>query len=57
MQITGYGESLTIKTPTFAEDLAVTPVAAAAACGFKPVRRQLNQAPFYFSRLIEFVRA
>ena len=32
-------------------------VAAAAACGFKPVRRQLNQAPFYFSRLIEFVRA
>ena len=34
VQITGYGESLTIKTPTFAEDLAVTPVAAAAATAF-----------------------
>ena len=32
-------------------------VAAAQACGFEPKRRQLNQAPFYFSRLIEFVRA
>ena len=31
-------------------------VAAARACGFEPKRRQLNQAPFYFSRLIEFVR-
>ncbi len=29
-------------------------VAAAAAVGFQPVRRSLNQAPFYFSRLIEF---
>ena len=29
-------------------------VAAAEACGFKPVRRSLNKAPFYFSRLIEF---
>ena len=32
-------------------------VAPAQACGFEPKRRQLNQAPFYFSRLIEFVRA
>ena len=31
-------------------------VAAAKAHGFVPKRRQLNQAPFYFSRLIEFVR-
>ena len=29
-------------------------VAAAEASGFKPVRRSLNKAPFYFSRLIEF---
>ena len=32
-------------------------VAAAEACGFKPVRRSLNKAPFYFSRLIEFHKA
>ena len=31
-------------------------VAAAAAAGFTPVRRSLNQAPFYFSRLIAFER-
>jgi magnesium-protoporphyrin O-methyltransferase len=31
-------------------------VAAAEAAGFKPVRRSLNQAPFYFSRLIAFER-
>jgi len=31
-------------------------VAAAAACGFQPVRRSLNQAPFYYSRLIAFER-
>ena len=31
-------------------------VAAAAACGLKPVHRSLNQAPFYFSRLIAFER-
>ncbi len=31
-------------------------VAAAAACGFQPVYRSLNQAPFYFSRLIAFER-
>ncbi|MEX1323898.1 MAG: magnesium protoporphyrin IX methyltransferase, partial [Synechococcaceae cyanobacterium] len=30
--------------------------AAAAAAGFQPVRRSLNQAPFYFSRLIAFER-
>ncbi|MEB3321748.1 MAG: magnesium protoporphyrin IX methyltransferase, partial [Synechococcaceae cyanobacterium] len=32
-------------------------VAAAAAAGFRPVRRSLNQAPFYYSRLIAFERA
>jgi magnesium-protoporphyrin O-methyltransferase len=31
-------------------------VAAAAAAGFTPVRRSLNQAPFYYSRLIAFER-
>jgi magnesium-protoporphyrin O-methyltransferase len=31
-------------------------VAAAAAAGFQPVYRSLNQAPFYFSRLIAFER-
>jgi magnesium-protoporphyrin O-methyltransferase len=31
-------------------------VAAAAACGFRPLHRSLNQAPFYFSRLIVFER-
>lgn len=32
-------------------------VAAAEAAGFRPVRHSLNQAPFYFSRLIAFERA
>ena len=32
-------------------------VAAAAEAGFRPVRRSLNQAPFYFSRLIACERA
>ena len=32
--VTGFGERLTIKTPTFAEDMTVTPVAAAAARAF-----------------------
>ena len=32
-------------------------VAAAEAAGFRPVRRSLNKAPFYFSRLIAFERA
>jgi magnesium-protoporphyrin O-methyltransferase len=31
-------------------------LAAAAEAGFKPMRRSLNQAPFYFSRLIAFER-
>ena len=31
-------------------------VAAAAAAGFQPVDRRLNQAPFYFSRLVAFAR-
>ncbi|MCX5939260.1 MAG: magnesium protoporphyrin IX methyltransferase [Cyanobium sp. LacPavin_0920_WC12_MAG_62_9] len=29
-------------------------VAAAAEAGFKPMRRSLNKAPFYFSRLLAF---
>jgi magnesium-protoporphyrin O-methyltransferase len=32
-------------------------VAAAASAGFQPVQRSLNQAPFYYSRLIAFERA
>jgi magnesium-protoporphyrin O-methyltransferase len=32
-------------------------VSAAAEAGFRPVRRSLNKAPFYFSRLIAFERA
>ena len=32
-------------------------VTAAAQAGFKPLRRSLNKAPFYFSRLIEFERS
>jgi magnesium-protoporphyrin O-methyltransferase len=32
-------------------------VAAAATAGFQPVHRSLNQAPFYYSRLIAFERA
>ena len=31
-------------------------VAAAAAAGFQPVHRSLNQAPFYYSRLVAFER-
>ena len=31
--------------------------AAAAEAGFKPMRRSLNKAPFYFSRLIAFEKA
>jgi magnesium-protoporphyrin O-methyltransferase len=31
-------------------------VAAAADAGFQPVHRTLNQAPFYFSRLVAFER-
>ena len=32
-------------------------VAAAATAGFQPMHRSLNQAPFYYSRLIAFERA
>ena len=32
-------------------------VAAAAEAGFKPMRRSLNKAPFYFSRLLAFEKA
>ena len=47
------GPSKTTRAYTLREDGIV---AAAAAAGFKPVRRSLNQAPFYFSRLIAFER-
>jgi magnesium-protoporphyrin O-methyltransferase len=48
------GPSKTTRAYTLKEDGIV---AAAAAAGFQPVRRSLNQAPFYFSRLIAFERA
>jgi magnesium-protoporphyrin O-methyltransferase len=48
------GPSKTTRAYTLREDGIV---AAAAAAGFQPVRRSLNQAPFYFSRLIAFERA
>jgi magnesium-protoporphyrin O-methyltransferase len=32
-------------------------VAAAASAGFEPIHRSLNQAPFYFSRLVAFKRS
>jgi magnesium-protoporphyrin O-methyltransferase len=47
------GPSKTTRAYTLREDGIV---AAAAEAGFKPVRRSLNQAPFYFSRLIAFER-
>jgi magnesium-protoporphyrin O-methyltransferase len=47
------GPSKTTRAYTLREDGIV---AAAAAAGFQPVRRSLNQAPFYFSRLIAFER-
>ncbi|MCP9800982.1 magnesium protoporphyrin IX methyltransferase [Synechococcus sp. RedBA-s] len=47
------GPSKTTRAYTLREDGIV---AAAAAAGFQPKRRNLNQAPFYFSRLIEFER-
>ena len=34
VQVTGFGEHLTIKTPTYAEDMTTTPVAAAARGAF-----------------------
>lgn len=48
------GPSKTTRAYTLREDGIV---AAAAAAGFQPLRRSLNQAPFYFSRLIAFERA
>jgi len=45
------GPSKTTRAYTLREKGIVT---AAEASGFKPVRRSLNKAPFYFSRLIEF---
>jgi magnesium-protoporphyrin O-methyltransferase len=47
------GPSRTTRAYTLREEGIVK---AAAAAGFKPVRRSLNQAPFYFSRLIAFER-
>jgi magnesium-protoporphyrin O-methyltransferase len=47
------GPSKTTRAYTLREDGIV---AAAASAGFRPVRRSLNQAPFYFSRLIAFER-
>jgi magnesium-protoporphyrin O-methyltransferase len=48
------GPSKTTRAYTLREDGIV---AAAAEAGFRPKRRSLNQAPFYFSRLIEFERS
>ncbi|MCP9820478.1 magnesium protoporphyrin IX methyltransferase [Synechococcus sp. Cruz-9H2] len=48
------GPNKTTRAYTLREDGIV---AAAAEAGFKPKRRSLNQAPFYFSRLIEFERS
>jgi magnesium-protoporphyrin O-methyltransferase len=47
------GPSKTTRAYTLREEGIVK---AAAAAGFQPVRRSLNQAPFYFSRLIAFER-
>ena len=47
------GPSRTTRAYTLREEGIVK---AAAAAGFQPVRRSLNQAPFYFSRLIAFER-
>ena len=48
------GPSKTTRAYTLKEEGIVK---AAEACGFKLVRRSLNKAPFYFSRLIEFRKA
>ena len=42
---------------TRAYQLKEAGIVAAAAAGFQPVQRSLNQAPFYYSRLIAFERA
>jgi magnesium-protoporphyrin O-methyltransferase len=47
------GPSKTTRAYTLREEGIV---AAAASAGFRPVHRSLNQAPFYFSRLIAFER-
>ena len=47
------GPSKTTRAYTLKEDGIVS---AAEECGFRLERRSLNQAPFYFSRLIEFRR-
>ncbi|EDY38620.1 magnesium protoporphyrin O-methyltransferase [Cyanobium sp. PCC 7001] len=48
------GPSKTTRAYTLREEGIVK---AAAAAGFTPVRRNLNQAPFYFSRLIAFEKS
>ena len=48
------GPSKTTRAYTLKEEGIV---AAAAEAGFKPVRRSLNKAPFYFSRLLAFEKA
>ncbi len=45
------GPSKTTRAYTLREEGIVK---AAKECGFEPIRRSLNKAPFYFSRLIEF---
>jgi magnesium-protoporphyrin O-methyltransferase len=47
------GPSKTTRAYTLREEGIV---AAASEAGFRPVHRSLNQAPFYFSRLIAFER-
>ena len=47
------GPSKTTRAYTLKEDGIVK---SAEASGFRAVRRSLNKAPFYFSRLIEFRR-
>jgi magnesium-protoporphyrin O-methyltransferase len=48
------GPSKTTRAYTLREEGIV---AAAGSAGFEPIRRSLNKAPFYFSRLIEFTRS
>ena len=48
------GPSKTTRAYTLKEEGIV---AAAAEAGFKPMRRSLNKAPFYFSRLLAFEKA
>ena len=45
------GPSKTTRAYTLREEGIVK---AAKECGFEPIRSNLNKAPFYFSRLIEF---